>query len=129
MLHCRSAIEDGSMADSRRFDYERSDVGARLVGWLAAGVAAFVAATPLLLPLMFPQSTKRITPESRPALSSNAPPLEVTPGDALQRSREGEAPIEHGYGWVDRDHAIVRIPIDRAIDNLLRKGLPGWPSQ
>lgn len=116
------------MADSKRFDYERSDVSIRLVGSLAAGLATFVAVTPLLLPLMFPQSRMHITPASRPALSSVAPPLEVARRGALKRSRQGDAQIEHSYGWVDRDRAIVRIPVDRAVDILLRKGLPGWPS-
>lgn len=116
------------MADSKRFDYERSDVGPRLVGWLASGLATFVAVTPLLLPLMFPQSTMRVTPANRPALSANAPPLEVAPRDALQKSRQGEAQIDGSYAWVDRNRGVVRIPIDRAVDLLLHKGLPGWPS-
>ncbi|MEK9284678.1 MULTISPECIES: hypothetical protein [unclassified Bradyrhizobium] len=116
------------MADGKRFDYERSDVGLRLVGWLAGGLATFVAVTPLVLPLMYPQSMKRITPASRPALSSNAPPLEVTPRDALQKSRQADEQIERGYGWADRNRGEVRIPIDRAVEILLRKGLPGWPS-
>ncbi|MBR0777873.1 hypothetical protein JQ543_05585 [Bradyrhizobium diazoefficiens] len=116
------------MADSKRFDYERSEVGLRLVGCLAAGLATFVVITPLALPFAFPSSASRITPASRPALRSNAPPLEVTPGAALRQSRQGEARIARGYGWVDRDHGQVRIPIDRAIEILLRKGLPGWPS-
>jgi len=115
------------MADSKRFDYERSDVGLRLVGCLAAGLATFVAVTPLLLPVMFPLSTKHITPASRPALSSDAPPLEVAPRATLQTTREGQAKIERGYSWTDRPRGEVRIPIDRAIELLLRKGLPGWP--
>ncbi|WGD51594.1 hypothetical protein QA641_40250 [Bradyrhizobium sp. CB1650] len=116
------------MADGKRFDYERSDVGLRLVGWLAGGLATFVAVTPLLLPLMFPQSTKRITPASRPALSSNAPALEVAPRDTLRKSRQGDEQITRGYGWADRNRGEVRIPIDRAVEILLHKGLPGWPS-
>jgi hypothetical protein len=55
------------MADSKRFDYERSDVGLRLVGWLAGGLATFIAVTPLVLPAMFPLATKHTTPTSRPA--------------------------------------------------------------
>ncbi len=116
------------MADSNRFDYERSDVGLRLVGWLAAGLATFVVVTPLVLPHLFPLSTKHITPASRPALSSNAPPLEVSPRATLQASREGQARIARTYGWTDHDRGEVRIPIDRAMEILLHKGLPGWPS-
>jgi hypothetical protein len=32
------------------------------------------------------------------------------------------------YSWEDRNAGIVRIPIDRAIDLLLQKGLPVIPS-
>lgn len=117
------------MADTNHVDYERSDVGLRLVGWLAAGIATFVVITPLVLPLLFPQSTRHITPASRPATRSNAPPLEVTPRATLLATRQREAQIERGYGWADRSRGQVRIPMDRAVDILLRKGLPGWPSQ
>ncbi|KRQ09119.1 hypothetical protein [Bradyrhizobium manausense] len=116
------------MADTNNVDYERSDVRLRLVGWLAAGLATFVVVTPLVLPLMFPSSTKHVTPASRPAMSSNAPPLEVSPQTTLQATRQGEAQIERSYGWADRSRGEVRIPIDRAVDILVRKGLPGWPS-
>ena len=116
------------MADTNHVDYERSDVGLRLVGWLAGGLATFVLVTPLVLPFLFPLSTKHNTPASRPAMSSNAPPLEVTPRSSLQATRQGDMQIEHSYGWTDRSRGEVRIPIDLAVDILLRKGLPGWPS-
>lgn len=116
------------MADSERFDYERSDVGIGFVGWLAAVLATFIVVTPLTLPWMFPLSRTTITPAGRPALSSNAPPLEVDAHDTLQRSRENEAHFARSYEWSDRARGTVRIPIDRAVDILLRKGLPGWPS-
>lgn len=116
------------MADSKRFDYERWDVQNRLVAWIAAGLAIFVVVTPLTLPLMFPQSMKHATPAGRPALSSSAPPLEVAPLDRLQKSRRDETEIERSYGRVDHDRGIVRIPISRAVELILHKGLPGWPS-
>lgn len=31
----------------------------------------------------------------------------------------------HGYGWVDRDTGVVHIPIGRAMDLLVERGLPG----
>lgn len=116
------------MADGKRFDYERSDVRIRLAGRLAGGLAAFVLIVPLILPWMFPLSMQRTTPASRPALSSNAPPLEVDPRDSLERSQRGGVQFTSSYGWVDRQRGIVRIPIDRAVDLVLHRGLPGWPS-
>ena len=115
-------------ADSKRFDYERSDVTMRLVVSLAAGLAAFVVITPLVLPLIFPQSLTHTAPTSRPALGSNAPPLDVAPRKTLLITRHDDAQFEGGYGWTDRSRGAVRIPVDRAVEILLRRGLPGWPS-
>jgi hypothetical protein len=126
--HYPAAIEDSNMAHSKRFDYQRSDVQIRVVAWTAAGLATFVVVAPLVLPLIFPQSMSHATPASRPAHSSNAPPLEVAPQDALQKSRRDEAETGRTYGWVDHDRGIVRIPTVRAVEILLHRGLPGWPS-
>src|SRR5581483_882040 len=30
----------------------------------------------------------------------------------------------NSYGWIDRSNGIVRIPIDRAMDLILERGLP-----
>jgi hypothetical protein len=32
-----------------------------------------------------------------------------------------------GYGWVDQSKGVVRIPVDQAIDLLLKKGVPVRP--
>ena len=41
--------------------------------------------------------------------------------------RAAEDQILNSYGWVDRSKGIVRIPIDRAIDLLAKRGLPARP--
>ena len=115
-------------AESKRFDYERSDVTMQLVVSLAVGLATFVVVTPLVLPLIFPQSLSHASPTSRPALSSNAPPLDVAPRQTLQLTQQDDAQFEGRYGWTNRSRGTVRIPVDRAVEILLRRGLPGWPS-
>jgi hypothetical protein len=109
-------------------DYERSDIDSSGVGWIALGLGLFVIAVPLMMPLVFPQTIHRANPLSPPALSAEAPPLEFTPLQDLQRFERDEARFSDSYGWVDRDRKIVRIPVPRAIESLMRKGLPGWPS-
>ena len=32
--------------------------------------------------------------------------------------------VLNSYAWVDKSQGIVRIPIDQAIDELVKKGLP-----
>ncbi|PAY04706.1 hypothetical protein CK489_36490 [Bradyrhizobium sp. UFLA03-84] len=116
------------MAQTSGFDFERSDIATNAVAWIAAGLGAFVLIVPLVMPLIFPQSSHYASPTARPALSSNAPPLEVAPSDELARARRSDAEVTGTYGWVDRDRGIVRVPVKRATEMLLRKGLPGWPT-
>lgn len=56
-----------------------------------------------------------------------APTLETTPIEDLHAIRAAEEQSLHSYGWVDPQHGIVRIPIDRAIDLVVQRGLPSRP--
>jgi hypothetical protein len=38
--------------------------------------------------------------------------------------RRHEDEILNSYGWVDQKAGVVRIPIDKAMDLLVQKGLP-----
>jgi hypothetical protein len=116
------------MGDEAGFDYERSDIESRDIAWLAAALALFVFATPLLMPLMFPESMQHRTPSAPPALSADAPRLEITPREDLQRFDRSEAELSNSYGWTDRNHGVVRIPVRRAMDLLAQRGLAGWPT-
>ena len=53
------------------------------------------------------------------------PRLQVAPRDDLQRLRAREDEQLHGYAWVDRSAGVTRIPIERAIELLATRGLPG----
>lgn len=55
------------------------------------------------------------------------PRLQSAPIEDLKEMRAAEDKILGGYGWVDQQHGIVRIPIDRAIDMLAQRGLPARP--
>src|SRR5438105_545672 len=116
------------MNDEAGANYERSDIDAGTVGWIAGGLALFVLIVPLVMPLVFPQSVHRSNPAARPALSADVPPLEVTPSEDLQRHGHADRQFADTYGWIDRDRKIARIPVARAVDRLLQTGLPGWPS-
>jgi len=116
------------MSEETPADYERSDIDPGLVGWIAGGLGIFVLAVPLLMPFVFPQSMRHVTPAGPPSLSADAPALEVTPLQDLQRFRRNNTQFVDSYGWIDRDRRTVRIPVARAIEALLRTGLAGWPS-
>lgn len=50
------------------------------------------------------------------------PRLQVYPMQDLNAVREQQSSALETYGWVDREHAIVHIPIDRAMDLILERG-------
>ena len=53
-----------------------------------------------------------------------APRLQVAPVEDLARYRAAQDSALNSYGWVDQKAGVVRIPIDRAINLLLERGLP-----
>jgi hypothetical protein len=53
-----------------------------------------------------------------------APRLQISPMKDLQAIQAAEEEILQGYGWVDRDSGVVRIPISRAIDLSIERDLP-----
>jgi hypothetical protein len=54
----------------------------------------------------------------------SGPRLEPDPLAPRRRLRAQESAVLTTAGWVDRDHGVVRIPIDRAMELLVEKGLP-----
>ena len=55
------------------------------------------------------------------------PRLQQAPITDLKEMRAAEDKLLNGYGWVDQQHGIVRVPIDRAMDILAQRGLPSRP--
>jgi len=52
------------------------------------------------------------------------PRLQPNPAIDLKRYCEIEQQQLTTYGWVDKNNGVVRIPVDRAMDIVLDKGLP-----
>jgi len=56
------------------------------------------------------------------------PRLQVNARADLAASREREARMLESYGWIDRSRGAVHVPIERAMELVLQRGLPGWAS-
>ena len=52
------------------------------------------------------------------------PALQTQPFMDVYTLRQGEAEKLGAYGWVDKDGGVTRIPIDRAMDMIIQRGLP-----
>ncbi len=61
-----------------------------------------------------------------PMLSQTPPEPRIQPDPKLDlwNLRAHEDSVLRSYGWADRQAGTVRIPIDRAMDLLARRGLP-----
>jgi hypothetical protein len=56
------------------------------------------------------------------------PRLQPHPATDLKRYCEIEQQQLTTYGWVDQNNGLVRIPVDRAMEIVLEKGLPARPT-
>jgi len=52
------------------------------------------------------------------------PRLQVSAPKDLEQYKAAQGEILNSYGWVDQKAGIVRIPIERAMDILVQRGLP-----
>jgi hypothetical protein len=113
--------------------FERTDVDAWAIGKFGIALVLICVASIGMLLMLFHYFIAREGPPPPKAYSdlagagvrrAPAPQLEETPVIDLQRERAAEDQILNSYGWVDKQQGIVRIPVDRAIDLLVQKGLP-----
>ena len=57
------------------------------------------------------------------------PRLQTNPREDLRELRAAEDAVLNSYGWLDKDNGIVRIPIDRAMESTVQRGLPARGKQ
>ncbi len=110
--------------------YEKRDADIRSVGMFALGLFLVILLTLILMVKLFNYFTtsQKLGPPASPFVNTRAlppqPRLQVEPHEDLKRYRESEDKLLHDYGWIDQKAGVVRIPIDRAMDLLVERGLP-----
>src|SRR5437016_3649839 len=108
--------------------HETSDVNIWAIGKYAAGLVGITIVSLVLLIGMFKyfqsreesMKAKEIVPEKifpQPQVLQNEPVN-------LKAFRENEEKLLTGYGWVDQPKGVVRIPVNQAIDLMVKRGLP-----
>jgi hypothetical protein len=112
-----------STASHQPAGHESRDIAPRPIAVASIGGAVVVLAMVGLMWLLIDFSALRQARESPPAnplastFARREPPeprLQPHPLRDLQSLREWERSILGGYGWVDRESGVVRIPIERA---------------
>lgn len=115
--------------------YERSDLSARAIVIFGVVLTLVVVLTLLVAAWMFgffaSWQARRDAPPSPLAASRPGPPqprLQVQPVKDLKALRSAEDRILSSYGWINKEAGTVRIPIERAMQLLVERGLPEPPT-
>lgn len=123
-MDAKPAIETGGPG------HETRDANVRNVVLFAVGLFILIAFGLVAAAGVFRYFAHRQTLGPPASLFENvrmlppAPRLQVTPERDLGQYQAGQEQELTSYGWADRQSGAVRIPIDRAMDLLLKKGLP-----
>jgi hypothetical protein len=87
-----------------------------VAGGVGYGIFSILAAYRPTVDLVSPLATSAQIPP--------APRIEEHGSEELQQLRGQEERLLSTYGWVDKAKGVVRIPIDRAMELQLERGLP-----
>jgi hypothetical protein len=113
--------------------YEKRDANVRFLGFVIAGLGLLTVAGMVVSWLVFrgldarheaAQPPAPPLAETRPAAPPE-PRLQVDPRRDMEAVRREESEALRGFGWVDRDAGIARIPIERAMELLAGRGSRG----
>jgi len=127
-------MTDASQDKDRNFGYELSDARTRPVVFSGLAMLGLMIVVFLLmigvLGYLTSAREKSSTPRSPLAPSRQLPPgprLQVNPEAEWHLFKANEDSVLNSYGWVQRDAGVVRIPIEEAMEKVLRHGLPVRP--
>jgi hypothetical protein len=127
------------MADRQRPEvrHEEQDVNAFAITKFGIGLSIVIIVTMFVLWGLLTFFKARLTSEVTLLPGTNAVPtvsklppaprLQANPRTDLRSMRTEEEQQLRGYGWIDQQHGVVRIPIERAMDILAQRGLPARP--
>jgi len=94
---------------------------------LTAVIVAATVVASLLIHFKAAEYSRQETPLPRLRQEREAipgPRLQVGANKDLRQMRAGEEAVLNSYEWVDKSSGSVRIPIERAMEILAKKGLP-----
>lgn len=106
-------------------DFDREEWSLALIAVLAIVIVAFLVAVPLILHAAYPDAVHDA--DRKQTVRPPAPMLQTDPAADLRDFRAEEDARLRSYGWVDRAHGIVHIPIDEAMKRVARTGIPDFP--
>ncbi len=111
--------------------YEKQDVGFRFaMVFISALLLAVVVVLVFLVwfyrVIVPPRQPSTPTPAVQQRPLPPAPVLQVNPAVDMQKFRQREEQKASSYGWVDEKGGIAHVPIQRAMEIVVQRGLPQW---
>lgn len=117
--------------------HETSDINVRAIIWFVTVLTAIVLAMNVSMWAMF-RVLQHYERKFEPAVSPLAPPaagvkdfpapsLQTQPWQDLREFRAAQQNALRGYGWVDEKLGVAHIPIARAKELLLQRGMTVRP--
>jgi hypothetical protein len=123
-----------SAQDKRREGYEHSDADVRSLLKFGAWLLVILIIVVISMKSMFFYfaRSQKLGPPASPfedvRVLPPQPRLQVQPRVDLQAYCEDQMEQLNTYGWVDPHNEVVRIPVDRAMDLIVQRGLPARPA-
>jgi hypothetical protein len=127
---------DENSQHNRRAGHEETDINVWAVGKFAVALMLVAVAVLFLLFGVFryllsreggPPAGRSQVAATEPAKAFPQPQLQANEVQDLKAVRAAEDQVLNGYAWMDPEKGVVRIPINRAIDLLVERGLPSRP--
>lgn len=117
--------EAGGARRNPEVDYERTDLSLSAIAIIALAILLLLGVTPLVMIGAFPLARGDV--DRHLSITPPQPRLQTDPEADLAAYVSKERQLLDSYGWVDRGHGIVHIPVEIAMERLARTGIPGFP--
>lgn len=125
--HSNEQIPEASIAR----DHEQRDLSNRMLAYSLVGLVVLtggaIVAMALYLGAYRASAARSAAPPLPVGPAQTIPPeprLENTPAEVRTAYEADLAVIMNGYGWLERDASVARIPVERAKQIIAREGLP-----
>jgi len=125
-------VDDDRLQHPGPRGHESSDLSIRAIAAFFIGLTLLIVLVAFAMKWTFDAFVARdvaqdppVSPlaASRPVLPPE-PRLEVSPRIEIEALRASEDEVLAGYGWMNEKAGVARIPIERAMDLILERGLP-----
>ena len=123
-------METSPVAPNAGARHEKRDANIRSLVMFGVGLFMTLCATIILMIKLFNYftSSQELGPPASPFANTRAlppgPRLQVEPREDLKQIRDAQESLLHHYRWIDQKSGVVRIPIERAMELIVQRGLP-----